>query len=74
MKLKRGDILACEPESGCGLKVVVIEASEDADYDVKCCGKDMNPVQKEGEEIWKQYVKESDPGEWKKHAEGEKQG
>lgn len=73
MKLKKGDIIACELEGGCGLKVVVIEASEEADYDVKCCGKDMTPVQIGGEEVWKQYAGESDPDVWKKFAEGEKQ-
>ncbi len=72
MKLKRGDILGCEPEAGCGLKVIVIEACEEVDCDLKCCGKDMTLVKKEGEEIWKKYVKEADPEIWKKYAKGEK--
>ena len=61
MKLKKGNVLACVPENGCGLKVVVIEACEELDCDLKCCGQDMVLVEKPGEEVWKQF------------AEGEKQ-
>ena len=75
MKLHKGDILYCEPEKGCGLKVVVIEACEEVDCDLACCGKEMTVVKQAGSEIWKQFAEgtaEAPKGEevWKKYAEG----
>ena len=73
MNLKKGDILQCELEGGCGLKVVIIEACGEVECDLKCCGKDMTVVRSAGSEIQKQFAKEADPDAWKKYAEGEAQ-
>jgi len=68
MKLKQGDILVCGPEQGCGIKLVVIEACDEMDCDMKCCGKDMAVLQKKGGTgCCKQD--ESDPEIWKKYAQ-----
>ncbi|MDD5556790.1 MAG: hypothetical protein PHN82_06010 [bacterium] len=70
MKLKPGDVLVCEPEAGCGIKVVVIEACEELDCDLKCCGKDMVPAEKQADpDVWKQYCKDSGGEDWKKFAQ-----
>jgi len=73
MKLKRGNILGCGPDNGCGLKVVVIEACDELDCDLKCCGQDMHLVEEPCEEVWKQFAKETAPEVWKQFAGGEKQ-
>ncbi|MCX6340369.1 MAG: hypothetical protein NTX71_10725 [Candidatus Aureabacteria bacterium] len=69
MKIKQGDVLVCGPEAGCGIKVVVIEACEELDCDLKCCGKNMVLAQKqENPDVWKQYRKEIETEGWQKHA------
>jgi hypothetical protein len=73
MKMKRGDIVSCELEGGCGLKVVVIEACGEVECDLKCCGKDMTIVKSAGPDAWKQFAKEADPEAWKKYAEGKEE-
>jgi hypothetical protein len=73
MKIKKGDVLVCGPEAGCGIKVVVIEACEELECDLKCCGKDMVSAQKKVDTgAWKQYCKETGSEEWTKHAEKKK--
>ncbi len=74
MKIKQGDVLVCGPEAGCGIKVVVIEACDEAECDLKCCGKNMVLAQKqEDPEAWKQYCKETGSEDWQKHAKAKKQ-
>ena len=74
MKLKKGDVLVCGPEAGCGIKVVVIEACEEMDCDLTCCGKDMAPAQKQvNPDVWKQFCKEAEAEEWKKHSKAKKE-
>jgi hypothetical protein len=69
MKIKQGDVLVCVPEAGCGIKVVVIEACDELDCDLKCCGKNMVLAQKqENPDVWKQYRKETETEGWQKHA------
>lgn len=70
MRLKPGDVLVCGPETGCGIKVVVIEGCEELDCDLKCCGQDMKLAQKKADAgVWKQYAKESDSEEWRKYTQ-----
>jgi len=74
MKLKPGDVLVCGPKAGCGIKVVVIEACEELDCDLKCCGKDMVLSGKKADaDVWKQYAKETGSAEWRKYAEEKKE-
>ncbi|MCX6357402.1 MAG: hypothetical protein NT045_05940 [Candidatus Aureabacteria bacterium] len=73
MKLKQGEVLVCGPENGCGIKVVVIEVCQEAECDIKCCGKDMVPLNKKvNPDVWKQGAQETDPGVWKKYAKSAK--
>lgn len=71
MKLKQGDVLVCGPEAGCGIKVVVIEACEEMDCDLTCCGREMALFKKAGgPETWKQGA-DADPDVWKKFAKSQ---
>jgi len=73
MKIKQGDVLVCGPGAGCGIKVVVIEACEELDCDLKCCGKNMALAQKqENPDVWKQYCKETEAEGRQKHAKPKK--
>jgi len=73
MKIKKGDVLVCGPEAGCGLKVVVIGACDESECDLKCCGKNMVLAEKEANpDVWKQYCKETGSEDWQKHADTEK--
>lgn len=74
MKLKQGDVLVCGPESGCGIKLVVIEACEELDCDMTCCGKEMSLLnKKDGPEPWGEESSGSDPDVWKKYAQPKKE-
>jgi hypothetical protein len=74
MKIKKGDVLVCGPEAGCGLKVVVIDAREESESDLKCCGKNMVLAEKQANpDVWKQYCKETCADECQGHAKEKKE-
>jgi hypothetical protein len=73
MNIKQGDVLVCGPEAGCGMKVVVIEACDETECDLKCCGKNMVLAEKQpNPDVWKQYCKEPGSEDWQKHAKEKK--
>lgn len=73
MKIKQGDVLVCGPEAGCGIKVVVIDACDESECDLRCCGKSMALAEKQANpDAWKQYCKKTGAEDWQKHAKPKK--